>query len=343
MKSIADYSRQLSLQWMSQSRQASIIQSRVLIFGAGGLGVAAVSYLAGAGVGTITLVDQDRIEASNLHRQTIYRVADIGQYKAKVAASYVSERNPNCAMSGLTEFLDLQSLHELFEQHDLVLDCTDDQNFSRLLNALCLATGKSAVFANAVKMEGQLFVLDPEANKPCFNCLWSREKSLSDSCNQLGVLGPVPGILGSLQALEAIRILAGYHSALQGRLLHCDFLSYEFSVFDVPKNKTCCHSLCDLDLESEFDLYLAGHVPRIDHSLCESNILIDVRTKDEMRDEPSTFSGLHIEALKLAEKPQDFLEKKLQYLMLCSSGRRSKKLCTDLLKAGYKVTACRLN
>ena len=151
MKSMADYSRQLSLQWMNESRQASIIQSRVLIFGAGGLAVAAVSYLAGAGVGTITLVDPDRIEASNLHRQTIFRMADIGQYKAKVAASYVSERNPNCAMSALTEFLDLQSLHELFEQHDLVLDCTDDQNFSRLLNALCLVTGKSAVFANAVK------------------------------------------------------------------------------------------------------------------------------------------------------------------------------------------------
>jgi molybdopterin/thiamine biosynthesis adenylyltransferase len=343
MKSMADYSRQLSLQWMSQSRQTNIIQSRVLIFGAGGLGVAAVSYLAGAGVGTITLVDHDRVEASNLHRQTIYRVADIGQYKARMAANYVSERNPNCAMSGLTEFLDLQSLRELFEQHDLVLDCTDDQNFSRLLNALCLATGKPAVFANAVKMEGQLFVLDPEINNPCFNCLWPVGQLQGDSCNQLGVLGPVPGILGSLQALEAIRVLAGYRSALQGRLLHCDFLSYEFSVFDVPKNKTCCHRLRDLDLESDFDIYLAGHVPRIDQSLCESNILVDIRTKDEMRDEPSAFSALHIEALKLAEKPQDFLEKKLQYLMLCSSGRRSKKLCTDLLKAGYKVTACRLN
>ncbi len=343
MKSIADYSRQLSLQWMNESRQASIIQSRVLIFGAGGLGVAAVSYLAGAGVGTITLVDQDRIEASNLHRQTIYRVADIGQYKAKVAASYVSERNPNCAMSGLTEFLDLQNLHELFEQHDLVLDCTDDQNFSRLLNALCLVTGKLAVFANAVKMEGQLFVLDPEINKPCFNCLWPVGQPQGDSCNQLGVLGPVPGILGSFQALEAIRILAGYHSALQGRLLHCDFLSYEFSVFDVPKNKTCCHSLCDLDLESDFDIYLAGHVPRIDQSLCESNILVDIRTKDEMRDEPSAFSALHIEALKLAENPHKFLEKNLQYLLLCSSGKRSKKLCNDLLQTGYEVTACRLH
>jgi adenylyltransferase/sulfurtransferase len=328
---------------MNESRQASIIQSRVLIFGAGGLGVAAVSYLAGAGVGTITLVDHDRIEASNLNRQTIYRVADVGQYKARVAANYVSERNPNCAMSGLTEFLDLQSLHELFEQYDLVMDCTDDPAFSRLLNSLCLVTGKSAVFANAVRMEGQLFVLDPEVNKPCFNCLWPAKKTLAGSCNQLGVLGPVPGILGSLQALEAIRILAGYHSAMQGRLLHCDFLSYEFSVFDVPKNKNCCHSLCDLDLESDFDLYLASHVPRINGSLCDSNILIDIRTRIEVRDEPCAFSALHIEALKLAEKPQDFLEKNLQYLLLCSSGKRSKKLCNDLLKTGYKVTACRLH
>jgi hypothetical protein len=261
-------------------------------------------------------------------------VADIGQYKAKVAASYVSERNPNCAISGLTEFLDLQSLRELCEQHDLVLDCTDDQNFSRLLNALCLATGKTAVFANAVKMEGQLFVLEPEANKPCFNCLWPRGKSLSDSCNQLGVLGPVPGILGSLQALEAIRILAGYHSALQGRLLHCDFLSYEFSVFDVPKNKTCCHRLRDLDLESDFDIYLAGHVPRIDHSLCESNILVDIRTTDEMRKEPSAFSALHFEALKLAEKPQDFLEKKTTVFNALFFRKKKQKTLYRFTKGG---------
>jgi adenylyltransferase/sulfurtransferase len=343
MKSMADYSRQLSLDWMNESRQASIIQSRVLIFGAGGLGVAAVSYLAGAGVGTITIVDHDRIEASNLHRQTIYRVADIGQYKARVAANYVSERNPNCAMSALTETLDLQSLRELFEQHDLVLDCSDNPAFSRLVNSLCLVMGKIAIFANAVKMEGQLFVLDPEVSIPCFNCLWPREQSLSDSCNQLGVLGPVPGILGSVQALEAIRVLAGYQSSLQGRLLHCDFLSYEFSAFDVPKNKTCCHSLSDLDLESDFDLYLASHVPRIDRALCASNILIDIRTKIEVRDEPSAFSALHIEALKLAENPHKFLEKNLQYLLLCSSGKRSKKLCNDLLKTGYEVTACRLH
>ena len=343
MKSMADYSRQLSLQWMNESRQASIIQSRVLIFGAGGLGVAAVSYLAGAGVGTITIVDHDRIEASNLHRQTIYRVADIGQYKARVATSYVSERNPNCAMTALTKNLDLDVLRELYEQHDLVLDCTDDSAFSRLLNSLCLAMGKLAVFANAVKMEGQLFVLDPEMNKPCLNCLWPEGQPVTDSCNQLGVLGPVPGILGSFQALEAIRVLAGFQSSLQGRLLHCDFLSYEFSVFDVPKTKTCYHSLSDLDLESNFDLYLASHVPRIDRALCASNILIDIRTKIEVRDEPCAFSALHIEALKLTENPQKFLEKKLQYLMLCSSGRRSKKLCTDLLKAGYKVTACRLH
>jgi adenylyltransferase/sulfurtransferase len=328
---------------MNESRQASIIQSRVLIFGAGGLGVAAVSYLAGAGVGTLTLVDHDRIEASNLHRQTIYRVADIGQYKARVAASYVSERNPNCMVSGLTEFLDLEGLRELYEQHDLVLDCTDDSAFSRLVNSLCLVMGKIAIFANAVKMEGQLFVLDPEVSKPCFNCLWPREQSLSDNCNQLGVLGPVPGILGSVQALEAIRVLAWYQSSLQGRLLYCDFLSYEFSVFDVPKNKTCCHSLSDLDLESDFDLYLASHVPRIDRALCASNILIDIRTKIEVRDEPSAFSALHIEALKLAENPHKFLEKNLQYLLLCSSGKRSKKLCNDLLKTGYEVTACRLH
>ena len=118
MNFVADYSRQLSLDWMSPSKQTAIIQSRILVFGAGGLGVAAISYLSGAGVGAITIVDFDRIEASNLHRQTIYQVSDIGHYKAIITASYITERNPNCDINAITEFLDLPELYQLCEKHD---------------------------------------------------------------------------------------------------------------------------------------------------------------------------------------------------------------------------------
>lgn len=342
MDFVADYSRQLSLGSMDEAKQAKIIESRVLVFGAGGLGVAAISYLAGAGVGALTIVDFDRIEASNLHRQTIYRVADIGAYKAEVCASYISERNPHCHISAVTNTLDLQRLYQLSEQHDVILDCTDDQAFSYLLNSICLVAAKKAVFANAVKMEGQLFTLNPDIDQPCFNCLWPQNQSLTETCNQVGVLGPVPGILGSLQALEAIKILTDLQSHLSGHLLHCDFVTYEFLKLEIPKVEVCDHRLAYEDLESAYNIYRSSIVPRIQNLILEGNILIDIRSLDEVNQQSIGFSSVHIEAQKLVANPQNFLDKKQPYLLVCSSGMRSKSLCDDLQEMGYQAVACRL-
>ena len=343
MEFIADYSRQLSLDSMTESKQQAIVQSKLLIFGAGGLGVTAISYLAGAGVGDITIVDFDRIESSNLHRQTIYRASDIGQFKAQVAASYIAERNPNCNLVAHTEEMDLLTLYKLCEQQDIILDCTDDQPFSYLLNAICLLTGTNAVFANAVKLEGQIFVLNPDIDQPCFNCLWpEHQQSLSQTCSQVGVLGPVPGILGCLQALEAIKILTGQHSYLQGHLLHCDFTTYDFLKLKVPKVETCDHRLVYADLERAYANYQLQRVPRIDETMLDGNILIDIRSLDEVNRQSCGFSARHIEAQELAAKPQSFLDKKLQYLLICSSGKRSKTVSDDLQHLGYQATPCRL-
>lgn len=339
----ADYSRQLSLGIMSEAKQAQIIQSRVLIFGAGGLGVAAVSYLAGAGVGAITLVDFDRIEASNLHRQTIYRVSDIGAYKAEVAASYVSERNPDCEIDVVTRDLDLQTIHQLCKQHDIVLDCADDQAFSYVVNSVCLFTKKKAVFANAIKLEGQLFVLYPEVNQPCFNCLWPQGQSLAESCDQAGVLGPVPGALGCLQALEAIKILTNQQGSLKGCLLHCDFSSYEFSKIKVPKTEFCNHSLSLEDIERVFDFYASSNVPLVNQKMLQGNQLIDIRTMDELTGSKPEYTAQHIEAQILKANPQQYLNPKQPYLLLCTSGKRSRQLSNNLQQMGYIVSPCRLS
>ena len=343
MKFTADYSRQLSLDSMSESKQAAILQSKALIFGAGGLGVTAISYLAGAGVGAITLVDYDRIEACNLHRQTIYRVSDIGEFKAQVAASYIAERSPHCDVEALTAAMDLSALYQLCEQHDVILDCTDDQPFSYLLNAICLVAGKRAVFANAVKLEGQLFVLNPDIDQPCFNCLWPEDKQSSlQTCSQIGVLGPVPGILGCMQALEAIKILTGQQSQLWQHLLHCDFTTYDFLTLKVPKSKSCEHRLVYSDLERVYANYCSQLVPRLHELMVDGNILIDIRSLDEVNQRSCGFSARHIEAQKLAANPDNFLAKKQQYLLICSSGKRSKTVSDNLQQRGYLTMPCRL-
>jgi molybdopterin/thiamine biosynthesis adenylyltransferase len=340
---MADYSRQLSLDSMSESKQHAIIQSKVLIFGAGGLGVTAISYLAGAGVGTISVADYDLIEASNLHRQTIYQVSDIGLLKAQVAATYIKQRNPNCDAVAITEQMDLPDLYKLCEQHDVILDCTDDRTFSFLLNSICMVSGTKAIFANAVKLEGQLFILNPDAEQPCFKCLWPESQSNAETCSQAGVLGPVPAILGCLQALEAIKILTGQLSHLSQHLLHCDFISYEFQKLGVPKAESCNHKLVFTDLEREFDTYQMHKIPKIDDFTVGSNVVIDIRSMDEISLKPATVSTLHIEAQVLAANPDNFLDKQQQYLLLCTSGKRSKTVCKNLQKLGYQVAACRLN
>lgn len=342
MNFVADYSRQLSLDWMSPSKQTAIIQSRILVFGAGGLGVAAISYLSGAGVGAITIVDFDRIEASNLHRQTIYQVSDIGHYKAIITASYITERNPNCDINAITEFLDLPELYQLCEKHDVILDCTDDQAFSFLLNAVCLACSKKVVFANAVKLEGQLFTLYPDTDNPCFRCLWPNHQSELSSCNQVGVMGPVPGALGCIQALEAIKIVAGQTSHLFGHLLHCDFMTYEFSKLKVVKRSRCNHQLVDADIKKEFDAYIFNTVPKVQELDVPDDILIDIRSKDEWSNQPSGLTTQHIELQQLSTKPEDFIKRELDYWLICSSGKRSKTLCDNLQKRGYRVSPCRL-
>ena len=343
MNFIADYSRQLSLDSMDESKQSLIMQSKVLIFGAGGLGVTAISYLAGAGVGAITIVDYDRIEASNLHRQTIYQPSDINQFKARVAASYIKQRNPNCHAVAITEEMELSQLYQLCQQFDVILDCTDDQAFSYVLNAICMVADKKAIFANAVKLEGQLFILDPGLEQPCFKCLWPQSQPATESCSEVGVLGPVPAVLGCFQALEAIKLLSRQHSQLSEHLLHCDFVSYEFTKFRVPKVESCSHQLTYTDLELEFERYQIKKIPTIDDLSLTNHCVIDIRSANELSLQPVGVLSKHIEAQQLTANPEQFLEMRQQYVLVCASGKRSKTLCDKLQNLGYQVAACRLN
>ena len=338
-----DYSRQLSLNGMGEAQQQQLYQSTVLVFGAGGLGVTALSYLAAAGVGRITVVDPDCLEPSNLHRQTIYQTTDVGKLKVDVAALYLAKRNPLCEIKTISKIPDLSDLHQLCTGHDIVLDCTDDTSFSYLLNSLCLVTKTICVFANAVGLEGQLFALHPHQSEPCYNCLWPRGQSQGDSCNQVGVLGPVPGILGCLQALESIKILTGQKNSLLGELLYCDFSHYRFSSIRIPKSEHCCHHLTLEDIRQSEESSLTPNVVSIADINHRDWIIIDIRSGLEIAENPCPMEHLHLEAHGLLSNPTLHLSRQNQYLIVCATGKRSTQICSTLRREGFLASPAKIN
>lgn len=218
-----DTSRQNLITGMTAERQMRLNNSRVLVIGAGGLATTALSYLTMAGVSYLTIVDFDHVEASNLHRQTLYTPDDINKNKAEAAKAYLCTRAPEAHINAIAHRLDDHALSAEIKKHDIVLDCTDNRAVSFQINDCATAVGKPVVFANASEMSGQLFVMVPK-EKPytTFRSIWANEP-INHSNKKLGVIGPVPGMMGSLQALEAIKLLAAFSPVDDCALFHIDF------------------------------------------------------------------------------------------------------------------------
>jgi len=204
-----DYSRQIALKEVGAAGQAKLRASKVLVVGCGGLGVPVLQYLAGAGIGKIGLVDGDKLEASNLHRQTMYALADVGEYKAVLAAERVRALNPEVDARAHTVRLSSDNASDLVAEYDLVIDCTDNFSTKFLLNDVCVRLRKPAIFSSVYQYEGQLQVVRPDRNGACLRCVWpeATRDGLVGNCAEAGVLGPVPGVFGCLQALEALKTL----------------------------------------------------------------------------------------------------------------------------------------
>ncbi|NBT35018.1 MAG: HesA/MoeB/ThiF family protein [Betaproteobacteria bacterium] len=212
------HSRTLLLSEVSERQLTSLRRSRVLIVGAGGLGCPAAQCLAAAGVGAITLVDGDTVDASNLPRQTLFGPEDIGQPKPSVARARLAQTSPACAVVAVCDHAHADNLPELLAQSDLVLDCTDRFQTRQLINRLCVQTKKPLVAASVVQWSGQLMVIDlnqlPEAG--CYACLFPPEgssaQSLDAACGAFGVFPTAAGLLGTLQAHVALMVLLGLSS-----------------------------------------------------------------------------------------------------------------------------------
>ncbi|SDU20748.1 molybdopterin-synthase adenylyltransferase MoeB [Halopseudomonas salegens] len=234
------YSRQILLAQVDIDGQQRLLDSHVLIVGVGGLGAPVALYLAAAGVGQITLADPDQVDLTNLQRQIIHQQADIGRDKVASASERLLALNPQLQIDTLPLALSGQALAEAVEAVDLVLDCSDNFATRQAVNRACVAARKPLVSGAAIRLEGQLSVFDPRRDdSPCYQCLYGDGEETTLSCSEAGVLGPLVGTIGSLQALEALKLLAGFGTPLVGRLLLLDALDGRFRELRVPRDPAC--------------------------------------------------------------------------------------------------------
>lgn len=242
------YSRQILLPQIDIDGQQRLLDSRVLIVGLGGLGAPVALYLAAAGVGTLVLADHDEVDLTNLQRQIIHQAAGVGLPKVQSAASGIKALNPDVETLLLEQALAGQNLADAVASVDLVVDCCDNFATRQAVNAACVTLRRPLVSGAAIRLEGQLSVFDSRReDSPCYQCLYGSGEETALSCSEAGVLGPLVGIIGSLQALEALKLLAGFGEPLVGRLLLVDALTSRFREMRVRRDPAC--SCCGLAAE----------------------------------------------------------------------------------------------
>ncbi len=233
------YARHLALAEVGAAGQQKLAAGSVLVVGAGGLGSPAALYLAAAGVGTIGLVDHDRIEISNLQRQILFATDEIGQNKAATARTRLMALNPSLRVIAHEEKLAAGNVERIFRDYDLVIDGTDRLATRYLINDACVLLGKPLISAAIHRFEGQAMTYLP-GRSPCYRCLYpDSPEDLIPNCATAGVLGVLPGVMGSLQATEAIKVLLGIGETLAGRLLVYDALALRFDEFRFARRADC--------------------------------------------------------------------------------------------------------
>ena len=332
---VPDYSRQMALKEVGAAGQAKLRASRVLVVGCGGLGVPVISYLAGAGIGRLGLIDSDRLEPSNLHRQTMYALADVGELKAELAAARVRALNPDVDVRAYTTRLDALNAPELIAQHDLVIDCTDNFSTKFLLNDYCVKLAKPVVFASVYQYEGQLQIVQP--GSACLRCVWpeATRDGIVGNCSEAGVLGPVPGIFGGLQAFEAMKLLLDLPGQLKDELLVLDLLTLTTSRVRTKRAKACPeHAISRATaahtgtppLELSFDTLDQAHEAGFD--------IVDIREPHELRESPTP--SAHARSIPMAQllHGQPPFAPTRKTVLVCATGRRSLAATQELRENG---------
>jgi sulfur-carrier protein adenylyltransferase/sulfurtransferase len=296
-----------------------------------------MQYLAGAGIGFLGLIDADVLDASNLHRQPIYAIADIGKPKAELARDAIAAINPAVRVEAHAAAFNSENALELIRRHDIVVDCSDNFRTKYLINDAAVLAQKPAVFASVYQYEGQLQVYKPEPQHACLRCLWP--EAIADgvvgNCAEAGVLGPVPGAFGTLQALLTLKILLQMAGQLEGELLLLDFMNFSSLKIKAARRAECrapaCAHIHDLareehDIEITCDSLAVAAERGFD--------VIDIRTAQEVATHPA--SARHIPMQELVANPA-LLDTGRQALLVCATGKRSLAAAQALRKHGLAV------
>lgn len=234
------YSRQMMLPEIDAAGQQKLVDSCVLIIGLGGLGSAASMYLAAAGIGHLVLVDFDKVDLSNLQRQIVHKTASIGQLKTDSARETLAALNPDIRITTINHRLDEQGLLDQVKAADVVIDATDNFSARFAINEVCVSNKTPLVSAAAIRFEAQLSVFNPaNPDSPCYRCLYSPEAHTDQSCTANGVIAPLLGIIGSIQACEAMKLVMHIGTTLEGRLLLIDVMSMEWHSAKLNKDPEC--------------------------------------------------------------------------------------------------------
>ena len=235
------YARHIVLHEIGGAGQARLKRASVLVVGAGGLGSAALQYLAACGVGTIGVIDDDTVDNSNLQRQVIHTDARIGMAKVFSAQAAMQAQNPQTIVRPYTRRLTDENARAIFEDYDLILDGSDNFETRYLVNRTCVALGKPVIAAALSQWEGQISTYHPAKSGPCYQCVFPQAPApgLAPSCAEVGVLGPLPGVLGSMMAVEAVKEIAQAGDGLYGRLMIYDGLYGENRVITLKRNPDC--------------------------------------------------------------------------------------------------------
>ena len=234
------YSRQLLLEDFDISGQEKLKNSRILVAGLGGLGSIVSMYLTGAGIGSLVLADGDKLDVTNLHRQILYKETDVSKNKALAAKANLLALNSGVEILAIDKYLKSENLSEILDDIDLVVDATDNYPARFDLNLACLSRSIPIISAEAARFEGQIAIIDPSSGGPCYQCLYSETGQTSAlSCSESGVLPPLLGVLGSLQAFEVIRYLSGFERIPAESLLFVDLLNLDFRRVRHPARSDC--------------------------------------------------------------------------------------------------------
>ena len=344
------YSRHVMLPEVGVGGQEKLKAARVLCLGAGGLGSPAALYLAAAGVGTIGLVDDDRVALSNLHRQLLHGTDDVGRPKTESARDRLAAANPNVTVRLHACRFESGNAEEILRDYDLIVDGTDNFATRYLSNDVAVFAGKPNVYGSIFRFDGQTTVFAPHLGGPCYRCLFPEPPppGAVPSCAEAGVLGVLPGIVGTLQATEALKLILGLGDSLIGRLLHFDALKMKFREFNLRRDPECpvCGEHPTIFSPIDYEMFCHGApdptaaVPQVDvHELQERMnsgrpcTLLDVR-------EPFEFEMARIEGanlIPLGELPARHgeLDRTQEIFVFCHSGIRSERAAEFLRSVGF--------